>query len=109
MGSDMAATTPPPREVPGRVLPFRPRPLPPAGGPPASPVADLRKYETVTEAEDDYRHRMIVNGLASVVTVLLVVGGIWIANTLAHLRSEQDCMLSGRRACAPLDLATHLP
>lgn len=102
----MAAIIPPPGDTERRILPFRPRQAPPVADP--SPVADLKKYET-TEGDDDYRHRMVVNALASFVTVLLVIGGIWIANSMAQLRNDQDCVLSGRRACAPIGLANHQP
>jgi hypothetical protein len=87
-----------------RVLKFRPpgstfeRPLPDS-----SPVEDLRKYEGDDEP-DDYRHRMIVNIAALAATIFLVVAGVWIANTMAQLRKNQDCVLAGRRACAPIEV-----
>ncbi len=86
----------------GRVLPFRrrgARAAPPASHP-ASPVEDLSRFER-TAGEDDYRHRMLMNAMAAGVTVLLVAGGIWIANSLAQLRKDQDCVMSGRRNCNP--------
>ena len=68
--------------------------------PPPSPVEDLERFER-TEGEDDYRHRMIMNGMALAVTVILIGGGIWIANTMAQMRKNQDCVLSGKRNCNP--------
>jgi hypothetical protein len=41
-----------------------------------SSVLSLAKYE---RGEDDYRHRMIMNGLAFVVTAVLIVAGVWLA------------------------------
>src|SRR5262245_9938262 len=88
----------------GRVLRFRPRgstylrPLPRP-----SPVEDLGKYEGNT-GPDDYRHRMIMNLAGLAVTVLVVAGGVWIANTMAHLRKNQDCVLTGRVGCTPVDV-----
>ena len=88
----------------GRVLRFRPRgstfgrPLPPP-----SPVKDLGKYEGHAGA-DDYRHRMIMNAAGLAVAVILVIGGIWIANTMAQMRKNQDCVLSGRRGCTPVEV-----
>ena len=69
----------------------------------ASPVADLKKFQHVPEP-DDYRHRMITNVAALVFVVLLVIGGVWIADTLATMRKNQDCVLSGRRGCTPVDV-----
>ena len=96
----------PQNETTGRVLPFKPRAAQPDAGAPPSPVADLQKYES-QDADGDYRHRMIVNGLAAFVTTILIVGGIWIANTMVQLRKDEECMLSGRRGCTPIDLASH--
>ena len=100
----------PPSEPEHRALKFRPRrslfvrnPSPP------SPVEDLGKYERAgTETPDDYRHRMIINGAALVVTMLLIAGGIWIANSMAQYRKNQDCVLSGRRNCTPIEIAAEL-
>ena len=90
-----------PSEPEGRVLPFRrPGSLFTFNKRPPSPVQDLERFER-TEGEDDYRHRMIMNGMALVVTVLLIAAGIWIANTMALMRKNQDCALSGKRNCNP--------
>jgi hypothetical protein len=98
-----------------RVVPFRPR----GGGPrrngwhwhsrtpqpPAPPVPDLGKYEG-GEYDDNYRHRMMVNLAALGFTAVLAVAGIWLVIQLADLRKNQDCVLSGRRNCAPIDVKT---
>ena len=92
----------------GRVLRFRPRgshfdrPLPNQ-----SPVKDLTKFER-DAGPDDYRHRMMMNVAGLVVAVLLVAGGMWIANAMALMRKNQDCVLSGRRNCAPIEVPTQL-
>jgi len=92
----------------GRVIRLRPRGpaprrAPEAGGMPArrAPVGDLSPYERADDG-DDYRHRMITNGAAFLVCVVLVVVGVWIADTMAELRKDQDCVLSGRRGCVPI-------
>jgi len=98
-------TRPTQSEPEGQILPFRPRgslfaphvPRPP-------PVPDLEKYERAPDEPDDFRHRMIMNGLGLAVTVGLIVCGIWIADVMAHMRKDQDCVLSGRRNCAPIDV-----
>ena len=87
----------------GRVLKFRPRGstfVPPLPRP--SPVEDLGKYEG-NDAPDDYRHRMIMNIAGFAVVIFLVVAGVWIANTMAQMRKHQDCVLSGRRGCTPVE------
>jgi hypothetical protein len=90
-----------------RVVPFRPR----GGGwrgprhtPFASPVEGLAKYEGDGEQDDNYRHRMIVNLAALAFTVVLAIAGIWLAIQIADMRKNQDCLLSGRRNCAPIDV-----
>lgn len=94
-----------PSEQEAEILQFRPR-----GGlfarkavlPP--PVPDLSKFESPREDADDFRHRMLMNGLGFGVTVLLIVGGVWIADVMAHIRKDQDCVLSGRKNCAPISI-----
>lgn len=61
----------------------------------------LEKYERDNHP-DDYRHRMIVNLAAFVFVILLVGAGYWLADTMARLRKDQDCVLSGRRNCNPV-------
>jgi hypothetical protein len=94
-------------EEKGRILLFRPR-APRARndnlrrhGPVRSPVDDLSKYEHSRD-DDSYRHRMVNNLLAFVVLSVIVYCGIWLANTMAQLRTDQDCALSGRTNCAPI-------
>ena len=72
--------------------------------PPATaPVEDLAKYER-TEGTDDYRHRMIVNVTAFIFVIGLIGAGIWLADTMAAMRKNQDCVLSGRRGCTPVEV-----
>ena len=72
--------------------------------PPAPPaVDDLAKYEQ-TEGPDDYRHRMIVNVTVFVFVVGLIGAAIWLADTMAAMRKNQDCVLSGRRGCTPVEV-----
>ena len=63
---------------------------------------DLAKYHR-DETVDDYRHRMIVNGAALVFVIALIGIGIWLADTMAQMRRNQDCVLSGRRGCTPVE------
>jgi hypothetical protein len=72
--------------------------------PPASPVEGLAKFEGGGEQDDNYRHRMMVNLAALLFTVALAVAGVWLAIQIADMRKNQDCVLSGRRNCAPIDV-----
>jgi len=65
-------------------------------------LASLAKYEG-GEGEDSYRHRMIVNVAGLLVTVALAIAGAWLVVQIADLRKNQDCVLSGRRNCTPID------
>ncbi len=100
-----------------QVLPFRPRNassnvghdshwLPRTGEPAAPLVKDLSKYEGGDDSDINYRHRMMVNLAALLVTVVLAVAGVWLAIQIADMRKTQDCVLSGRRNCMPIDVKT---
>ncbi len=75
-----------------------------SGGPDTS-VGDLSKYERGDQA-DDYPRRMIINSIAFVFIIMLTLAGVWLAETMAALRKNQDCALSGRRDCAPVAVET---
>jgi hypothetical protein len=102
----------------GRVLLFRPRrgagrPAAPRVVPRAAhdldgaPIDDLAKYEQVDD-RDDYAHRMRMNAAAVILVTILVGAGVWIANTMAEMQKAQDCVLQGRRNCAPIDVQSLL-
>ena len=88
-------------EPKGLVLPFRRREKPrPQGN---APVEGLEKYAETSEP-DDYRQRMTNNVLAFVFCILLVAAGVWIADRIAEMLKNQDCVLSGRRNCANVNV-----
>jgi hypothetical protein len=95
----MTTDAPHPDDERGRVLPFRRQGQLPRHASPAQPVEDLGKY-AVSEEPDNYRQRMINNGLAFAFCLLLVAIGVWLASSIAEMRRNQDCVLSGRRNCA---------
>lgn len=81
----------------GGVIPFRAR----AGEPP--PVEGTERHAG-DGGEDDDRHRTITNALSLLVLALLIGGGVWLAVTIADIRKNQDCVLSGRRNCAAVEV-----
>jgi hypothetical protein len=95
----MTTDAPHPDDERGRVLPFRRQGQLPRHAPAAPPVEDIGKY-AVSDEPDNYRQRMINNGLAFAFCLLLVAIGVWLASSIAEMRRNQDCVLSGRRNCA---------
>ena len=99
----MPSHAPQPDDERGRVLPFQrhgqTRPRVPSRPPEDSPVEDVGKYAR-SEEPDNYRQRMINNGLALAFCIVLVMIGVWLATSIADMRRNQDCVLSGRRNCA---------
>jgi hypothetical protein len=49
---------------------------------------------------------MMMNAAGLAVAIILVAGGMWIANTMAQMHKDQDCVLSGRRGCTPVQVPT---
>lgn len=78
--------------------------------PPAAPLPssgrtmpdDLRGFARDREP-DDFRHRMITNILAFIFIAALISAGLWLADSLARMRKNQDCVLSGKRGCTPVE------
>jgi len=48
---------------------------------------------------------MVVNALALGFCTLLAVAGIWLVNEIAEVKRVQDCVLSGRAGCVPLEIS----
>ena len=84
-------------EESGRILRFRHRRSDELSPP------DLSKFEQNPEP-DDYSHRMLMNAAGLVAVGLLIAIGLWLATSIAELRKNQDCALSGRRNCAPIEV-----
>jgi hypothetical protein len=101
---------PKPSDDDRRVVPFPSRGARTHGGArqlpqsPASPEDALAKYEGGEEQEDTYRHRMMVNLAALAFIIVLALAGMWLAMQIIQMRKNQDCILSGRRNCAPIDV-----
>jgi hypothetical protein len=54
------------------------------------------------DESDSEGHRTAVNIGIAVFLALLIGGGLWLANAIVDMRKTQDCILSGRRNCAPI-------
>ena len=92
--------TPRRRSTGGEIAP--PRGPPPTAACRAAAGRDLAKYERAGEP-DDYRHRMLVNAAAFLFVLGLIGAGLWLAESMAELRRNQDCVLAGHRNCAPIE------
>jgi len=55
--------------------------------------------------DEDESDRRLANIVLSVGFVLLVGGGIWLANAMIDARKADECMSSGRRNCNPIQVA----
>src|SRR5262245_7225072 len=87
-----------------RVVSFR-RGKAPARSSDPTPIESLAKYEQTEDPDDsdDYRHRMLVNAAVFVLVIGLIGAALWLADTMAAMRKNQDCVLSGRRGCTPVE------
>jgi len=54
--------------------------------------------------EDEEGDRRLANIVLAVAFVLLVGGGIWLANAMIDARKADECMSSGRRNCNPIEV-----
>lgn len=102
-----------------QVLQFRPRQRAPEPGL-AEPDAgeaddeglldDLSRYEQERDEEPiNYARRMLMNVIAIVVVAILIAVGVWLADTIAQMERDQDCVLQGRHNCAPIEVPTARP
>src|SRR5256885_8191846 len=106
----MSSDVPRPQDDRGRILPFRRRGKPQSAVPhSAEPDSAVEGVEKYASEPDNYRQRMINNGLALAACIALVMIGVWIANTMAEMRRNQDCVLSGRRECTPIPVPSASP
>lgn len=67
------------------------------------PNDDLSRYEE-EDRNINYRQRMLMNVIAVAIVSLLIAAGVWIADTIAAMQKDQDCVLQGRQNCAPIEV-----
>jgi hypothetical protein len=101
-----------------QVLQFRPRqraPEPSLADPDAAEsdeglLDDLSRYEQERDEEPvNYARRMLMNVIAIVVVAILIAVGVWLADTIAQMERDQDCVLQGRHNCAPIEIPMARP
>jgi len=54
--------------------------------------------------EDEEADRRLTNIVLVVGFVVLVGGGIWLANAMIDARKADECISSGRRNCNPIEV-----
>ena len=86
------------------VLPTRPANSDAAADPDTELPDDLAQYEQDQDEIVDYRQRMVMNVIALAVIAFLVSTGVWLADTIAAMERDQDCVMQGRVNCAPIEL-----
>jgi hypothetical protein len=94
-----ASMTQPPPADDDRVVPF-PRTRKKASAPRPEGLA---KYAAPQESAEEYRQRMWVNAAVFVIVAGLIGAALWLADTMADMRRNQDCVLSGRPGCTHVD------
>jgi hypothetical protein len=75
---------------------------------PDDSVDDFARFEQEQDEPINYRQRMIMNVIALAILVVLVGLGVWIADTIADLQRQQDCLMQGRSNCAPIEVPAPL-
>jgi hypothetical protein len=95
----------------GRVLQFRPRPgpgpvrRPLAGQPqPARPRWPEPWEDYYGDESEEHPRRNVQNIVGVGFTLLLIATGLWLAHVLVEMRTIEDCVLSGRTNCAPIEV-----
>ena len=66
---------------------------------------DLAQFEEDREEQDEivnYPQRMLMNVIAVAAVTILIGVGVWLADTIADMERDQDCVLQGRQNCAPI-------
>jgi hypothetical protein len=56
------------------------------------------------DPDDEEGDRTLANIVLVVGFVILVGGGIWLANAMIDARKADECIASGRRNCIPIDV-----
>ena len=59
--------------------------------------------ETRDPQDEDESERRTANIVLAVGFIVLVGGGVWLANAMIDAKKADDCLSSGRRNCSPIE------
>jgi hypothetical protein len=68
---------------------------------PAAQNSDPKVSPPPTDDEEPLSARALIG--VGIFLVILVLGGVWLMNTLRDISKMQDCAMQGRRNCAPIE------
>jgi hypothetical protein len=54
--------------------------------------------------DEPHSQRVFVNLIAAIVCLVILIVGYWLINKLWESKKLQDCVFSGRRNCAPIEV-----
>jgi hypothetical protein len=86
-----------------RVVPLRPRPKS-SWAERSGRAARETPSEDADDTDDNGTRRTLANLVGLVLVVGLIATGIWLAHAIADMRRGEDCVLSGRRNCMPIEI-----
>jgi hypothetical protein len=75
----------------------------------AEPNGAAHAVEDRDDEPVNYTQRMLMNVIAIAVVCLLIGVGVWLADTIANMERDQDCVLQGRQNCAPIEVPAPRP
>jgi hypothetical protein len=65
----------------------------------------MNEHSDPPNGEDDqHTQRVFVNLLAAIICLVILIVGFWLINKLWESKKLQDCVFSGRRNCAPIEV-----
>jgi hypothetical protein len=73
-------------------------------GPTERTMTDQPQAPPQEPEENEEADRRLTNIVLAVGFVVLVGGGIWLANAMIDARKADECISSGRRNCNPIDV-----
>ena len=62
------------------------------------------EHDPQTQRDQDERDRRAANIFLLVGAIIFIGIGVWLANAMIAARKADDCLSSGRRSCAPIDV-----
>lgn len=69
----------------------------------AATIHGRRPMSDTRDPDEEDGDRTVANIVLLVGFIVLVGGGIWLANAMLDARKADECMSSGRRNCSPIE------